>query len=143
MTDKELIQAFHECERHGVCPSCPLDGDNCPIDEFSAANLIKRMESLLYENEHLREATKMIPKWASVEGRLPQMHTEQIHDDDGSVYSFSVSAPVLVKSRDKEIAVAQCEISDEGRAIWADDGGTAYDVTHWMPLPSTDGGMIG
>lgn len=125
MTDKELIQAFHECERHGVCPSCPLDGDNCPIDEFSAANLIKRMESLLYENEHLREATKMIPKWASVKERLPENECDVLaYRNDG------------VESR--------IYAANYANGVWYDCIFNRYDehTTHWMFLPhppSTEG----
>lgn len=60
MTDRELIEAFRECERHEICLVCPLNEGNCPSYEISVADLIKRLEALLAENEHLRNVAKKL-----------------------------------------------------------------------------------
>lgn len=71
MTDQELIEALRWCASGNVggCIDCPAE-EAC--DECSGKALVDaadRLEAMLAENEHLREATKMIPQWVSVSER--------------------------------------------------------------------------
>lgn len=65
------------------------------------------------------------PRWIPVTERLPDdLQTVLVVRKDGGIYCWMYSA---------------CSPTDE---VWVDEYANAfsvYDVTHWMPLPSTEG----
>lgn len=65
MTYKELIQNLRICGKGGNCVGCELDGKCGGISRI-LADAADRLEALLAENEHLREATKMLGKDTNV-----------------------------------------------------------------------------
>lgn len=125
MTDKKLIQALraYSCQEWTI-PNKAAD----------------RLEVLLAENERLKA---QLPKWISVEERLPETEPETIiWGDPDEAYTYETSQTVLVVNSNGE--------------MWLDryisgplyDGWTRYRskrsqaqerVSHWMPLPSTEG----
>ena len=125
MTDKELIQAYRECAEHLGCVGCRFetgqDDDCAAIGHFLPDNLVNRLEALLAENEHLREVTKMVPKWVSVSERLP----EEYRDEYGELKCFLV----CVENGGEPFRGVY-----DGKH-WG-DGWNVLDVTHWMPLPN-------
>lgn len=127
MTDRELIQAMRVCEEMPGCAGCVFDGD-C----FNRA--ADRLEALMAENERLnielqamRNAAngykKMIPRWVSVDERLPE-NDERVLAlcQDGVIHDMRWNYP---------------------RWAWLDRmTGCAYFeqfCTNWMPPPSTEG----
>lgn len=120
MTDKELLQALRCCGSDGYnCRECPCF-DECEADCGNRAPALaaNRLEALLAENEHLREVTKMVPKWRPV---------SEPPKEDGR-YLCSVMS--LVSNGRNYADILK----------WDKDGfrdGHIYTdlVTHWMPLP--------
>lgn len=150
MSDKELIRTLRKVH----------DADFTPgVYEHSIYGVAAdRLEALLAENEamkdrekaykelkqalerkctameavvdHLREATKMVPKWVSVEEGLPHFNQPYI------VTACDENAPAGEGIWYSTVVVV-AEYYD-GCWTW-DENGTEYDltglVTHWMPLP--------
>lgn len=106
-----------------------------PGDNLTAT--ANRLEALLSENKHLREVTKMVPKWVSVSERLPHFNQPYI------VTACDENAPAGEGIWYSTVVV----VAEYYNGCWTwDDSGTEYDltglVTHWMPLPeppSTEG----
>ena len=93
------------------CDHCPY-GNDCDI--FEACNLYR--DALAYINQ----LEARVPKWISVKDRLPE-------DDDD----------VLIFSNERVIFVG-CYKNGQwiSYSLYAIYGNV---VTHWMPLPSTEG----
>ena len=93
------------------CDHCPY-GNDCDI--FEACNLYR--DALAY----ITQIEARVPKWISVEDRLPE-------DDDD----------VLIFSNERVIFVG-CYKNGQwiSYSLYAIYGNV---VTHWMPLPSTEG----
>lgn len=93
------------------CDHCPY-GNDCDI--FEACNLYR--DALAY----ITQLEARVPKWISVEDRLPE-------DDDD----------VLIFSNERVIFVG-CYKNGQwiSYSLYAIYGNV---VTHWMPLPSTEG----
>lgn len=116
MTDKELIQALR-CNE-GTCWECDLCNDCFNLDEKVA----DRLETLIAENEHLREATKMVPQW----------HPASEPPEEDGRYLCSVMSLV---SNGRNYADILRYDKDGFR-----DGHIYTDlVTHWMHLPEPPG----
>lgn len=82
-----------------------------------------RLEELLDQNGHLREATKMVPQWVSVDEKLPEP---------------LVRVGGIVK--DSPFSQYVPEVVHLDRHGWVFSYARRYvtNVTHWMPLPSTE-----
>lgn len=92
-----------------------------------AAELLNHANAILKEqNEHLREVTKMVPKWVSVSERLP----ETIPCSAGTEYSEAVI--LLTSGRKVLTAIYDGYGFIADAAFWdaIDD-----DITHWAPIP--------
>lgn len=157
MTDKELIQALRDC-RSGICPECKWWA-NCRSGEVSDENAADRLEALLAENEHLREVTKMMPRWVSVSERLPENEKDVLiaftrKGLRGDVYrcvgmAFHTDGKTTTEdsSYTWEVDYIDMEYNEEADAYIIPEGWwetvnfgetfSAVDmsVTHWMPLP--------
>lgn len=140
MSDKELIRTLRKVH----------DADFTPgVYEHSiygvAADRLEALERKCTAMEavldHLREATKMVPKWVSVEERLPEMHQSTYEDIDGMHKRYQ-SEPVLGVDICGEVAIVWHNRTDYGESYWEDEPGNIYEITHWMPFPeppSTEG----
>lgn len=116
MTDKELIQALR-CENVD-CWGCSFIDDCSSLYEKAT----DRLEALLAENEHLREATKMVPKWISVRERLPENKQDVL-----AISNDGVERRVYPANYDHG-KWFDCFFMEQNKH-----------TTHWMPLPSTEG----
>jgi hypothetical protein len=110
MRDYALLEkAFRHCAEGGLCADCPMY-DNCP-DLDCKKNAADAIEELL----------AVVPHWISVEDALPDV-VEKVITYNGNFVSENWLCTVA--SKDGKINV------------WAYSEGF---VTHWMPLPSTEG----
>ena len=125
MNDRELIQILRACASGASCLTCDVRAE-CKGFGVNLVAAADRLKALLDENEHLREATKMLPKWISVEERLPA--------DKTRVLALGADHVIHDMRWDKR--------ANEWRARAT--GNAYFDcfITHWMPrpeLPSTEG----
>lgn len=126
MNDRELIQALRCCvsspHRDGCRNTCVFyNGDiNCCIPEMGKA-VADRLEALLAENERLKS---QLPKWVSVEERLPELN---------------VMVVGITKDNPFSRYVPQVVHRNEHGWVFTYSMRYVTDVTHWMPLPSTEG----
>lgn len=136
-TPEEIKQCLFYC-KGGFCDRCPY----AAAEDFSIEDCTGRLaaDALAYINQlegQLRDATKMttstepVPKWISVEDRLPERNTR-----------------VLVYAQEKEdgfegkyvITIASYTDNLFGYDIsgWVEPWQyffASYEITHWMPLP--------
>ena len=112
-TPDEIKKGLACCAKSSLeaCEHCPYRKD---CDNFNAGNLYR--DALAYINR----LEARVPKWISVEDRLPEA------DDD-----------VLIFSNERVIFVG-CYKNGQwiSYSLYAIYGNV---VTHWMPLPSTEG----
>lgn len=136
MTDKELIKAARKCQRTRGCGSCTLFNE-CPGRAAYLAMAADRLEALLAENELLREATKMMPKWFSVEEKLPE--------ESGLYFTLSTESPKRwIDNFDTSLGKfgAWWDYEPDGTKHPNYRFTEAENITHWMPIPeppSTEG----
>lgn len=90
---------------------------------------LPRVVQLQQEIDHLREATKMVPKWRSVSERLPKEQGRYLCNVKS--FAFPGCTYISILQYDK--------YGFREENIYTDD------VTHWMPLPEppgTEGGGV-
>ena len=113
----ELVKALRCCSkidaRNNGCDSCPYEycGDDCQ-------NLCG------YAADAIEELLAAVPKWISVEERLPE-----------------IGKFVLVSDGDDIDAACRYKaftIPDETETFFWD---SVFEVTHWMPLPAPPKGV--
>ena len=75
------------------------------------------------------DAVDAMPRWISVEERLPEV--------DKRYGGYEYSAELLVYDGLRRRAACYCHTS----GVWYDSRyeDDTFEVTHWMPLPSTEG----
>lgn len=116
---EELVKALRCCE-DGDCWCCCLHNDAQRCQETlllgSAADQIERDQK---EIEALREK---LPKWISVEDRLPEVW---INEEDDVLVNYMIYSPDFGVDIGSYHAKAQRWVCM----------GLPCSVTHWMPLP--------
>lgn len=125
MTDKEIIALWKMCDSRETCEGCPewMSDGFCDVDRYCDPHtLIPMLEALISENEHLREVTKMVPQW----------HPASEPPEKYGRYLCIVKSKVM----SGRTLVCTCGYDEDGFFCGFD---RSYDVTHWMPLPSTEG----
>lgn len=111
-TPEEVKKALACCE-NADCKACPYDSVGITIVEC--------LDALVGDAfDYINQLEARVPKWISVEERLPE-------DDDD----------VLIFSNERVIFVG-CYKNGQwiSYSLYAIYGNV---VTHWMPLPSTEG----
>lgn len=136
MNDSYIIQVMRHCGKFSndmlTCKGCPADGDGCAGAYLAAAD---RLEALLAENERLKA---QLPKWVSVKERLPETELETATaDEPDDAITCEISVRVLVVDRTGKVRVARYELGPYFQG-WQENGRAVGEVTHWMPLPSTE-----
>lgn len=124
MTDKELIKAVQCCTSEPNFERCKLecifckgpDPNDC-IPEMGKAAAAK-LEALLAENEELKAK---VPRWRPA-SQPPEETGEYIVHIEGAHGSTVLDYIGIVG----------------GEPTWRDEYSNYYNVTHWMPLPSTE-----
>lgn len=71
-------------------------------------------------------------EWISVMDRLPDEELRALHE---KYPGENIEIIVMISG-----AALPTALEWDGSAFW-DQGGTAYDVTHWMPFPSPPEGL--
>lgn len=113
----KCLEALRDYRRFGFGMICG------PDKKVAVKDVIEVIEGL---EDHLREVTKMVPKWISVEERLPEI---------------SDIVLVIANGKPREnitLHNAFLMASYWGEEGWIADGFEGWDalqVTHWMPLP--------
>ena len=71
MKTPEEIKLAMDCCKAGDCMSCPyLSNDNTlPCNVVLSKDVFKHIQQL---EDHIRDLTKMVPRWISVKDRLPE-----------------------------------------------------------------------
>lgn len=130
MTNKEIVKALRCCAKglghDDKCENCKVGEiqDRREYIEFAAANAIERLTA---ENAELREK---VPKWISVEERLPEVW---INEEDDVLVNYMIYSPDFGVDIGSYHAKAQRWVCM----------GLPCTVTHWMPLPETPEKMEG
>lgn len=130
MTDKDLIYMLRncpniscgDCEAREICDSL-TDGFRKRLDSYVA----DRLESLIAENEHLRESTKMVTHWHPA-----SEPPEELYEEDGCLKNYLIFSPEDGIDIGNYLKEARC---------WFDFGCPVL-ITHWAKLPeppSTEG----
>lgn len=118
MNDRELIQILRVCASGFSCLACEMRAE-CKGFGKNLVMAANRLEELLAENDHLREVTKMVPKWVSVEEQLPA--------DETRVLALGADHVIHDMRWDKRATEWRDRVT--GYAYFD------YFITHWMPLP--------
>lgn len=118
-TPEEIKKALECCGMIG-CRECPYAGGEAECIEKQlhrdAYDYIQQLE------DHIRDLTKMVPRWISVKDRLPEN---------------SLRALVrVIHSYNHTDVYADIAMSYFVDGHWGDISSKYYDVTHWMPLPA-------
>lgn len=158
--DRFLIDVLRHCGRSSnasyTCKGCPADKSGCAGAYLAAAD---RLESLLAENARLKA---QIPKWVSVEERLPENEKDvliafvrkdwrgDVHRCVGMAFHTDGKTTTEDSSYTWEVDYIDMEYNEETDGYIIPEGWwetvnfgetfSAVDmpVTHWMPLPSPE-----
>ena len=113
--------------------SCPyLSNDNTlPCNVVLSEDVFKYIQQL---EDHIRDITKMVPRWISVEERLPEKDQEVLLIAHGwesqSMYIGCLHNEEAETSWLTGITSKESEWSISGWSYLR-----APEVTHWMPMP--------
>lgn len=126
-TPEEIKKGLECCARASeeACKHCPYCND---CDIFEACNLYR--DALAYINQ----LEARVPKWISVKDRLPEPST----------YVLALTAPGALSVGKNVIVADYIHPKDEDHGVFVIAYTNYADkdivpVTHWMPLPSTEG----
>jgi len=133
-----LAKSFRHCAEKRECASCPMYVTERKCPDFEVRKLAAdAIEELLKENGELENSGRVlmaafarlkekVPHWISVEERLPEAYQNVL------TCAWKLFGP------DRRRVYGIDYTLDNGE--WA-CGGESYKtiVTHWMPLPSTEG----
>lgn len=147
MKREELLKTIRRCrstepEREG-CEKCPLHdtkGDcmdellrRCETEIVCLEGALKTLDAEAKapanERDHLREATKMTPKWVSAAERLPE-------NDDLVLVTFT--GRIGNREYIRAYLLASYHPS-EGWFLEEEPGLVNPNIGHWMPLPEPPG----
>lgn len=120
-TPEEIKHTLRYCwckdEKH-QCIKCPYNKENDSCDKALYADALAYIQQL---EDHIRDLTKMVPRWISAKERLPEN---------------SLRALVrVIHSYNHTDGYADIAMSYFADGHWTDIPPKYYDVTHWMPLP--------
>lgn len=151
MTDKELIQTLRDEDITDVrdmmdCMEAAVDRLEFLLRECAELKLqiqkeICKRVDVEAENEHLREVAKKIPRWISVDERLPEPNKDVLviaHGWKGKVLYIGQLRPIT----SEKSWLTGIENKASEWTIWGFSYLREPKVTHWMPLPeppSTEG----
>ena len=111
----QAVELLRKCSVTHACAGCPLEGMH-KCDE----------ELMKMAAEVIEELAAMIPRWISVDERLPDEELAAANHDFGQD-----SVQVLVVCEGANLATV-LEYSDVG---FTDEYGDPYRVVKWMPMP--------
>lgn len=93
------------------------------------------LEEAVYLADYLVKNGVTVQEWISVDDRLPELHTNEFEDTDGSRVQYATSDEQLVVTTSGFKTKAVYETNENFCGWSGDNGDLVRDVTHWMPLP--------
>lgn len=126
-THEEIKKALVYCNTFNNCQNCPYDKDGegwgCVVERNAdALAYIQQLENQIGElTEKVKQLEAAQPKWFSVKEKLPE------NDDNYLVFT----------SDRNDVGIAT--YYGDGEWLEHDLTNLIPHVTHWMPLPSTEG----
>ena len=121
----QVIDLLRKCSITHICAGCPLEGVH-KCDEELMKIAAEVIEELGAAAKVVEELISIIPRWISVDERLPDEELAAANHDFGQD-----SVQVLVVCEGANLATA-LEYSDVG---FTDEYGDPYRVVKWMPMP--------
>lgn len=126
-TPDEIKKGLEICSSRGDCAKCPYPEGECFSDlvEKDAHGYILQLENHigeLTEKVALLEAAQ--PKWISVEERLPDAGEKVMIRGVKNGMQIGAFSGIIRPGKNR-------------RWLWKKN--TILEVTHWMPIPSTEG----
>ena len=118
MKETDIVQALRCCAE-GECKDCAMHEDKQRCQENLLDKAAEAIERLTAENAALREK---VPRWISVEDRLPEVW---INEEDDMLVNYMIYSPDFGVDIGSYHAKAQRWVCM----------GLPCSVTHWMPLP--------
>ena len=116
-TPEEIKKGLECCSTSACkCFDCPYEGEcHLPFGSDPESDALAYIQQL---EDHIRDLTKMIPKWISVKERLPDLFEVVLIIDDRKV-------------------VFPAHLAEKGglKGFYSVDGYFYTYITHWMPLP--------
>lgn len=126
MSDKELIRTLRKVH----------DADFTPgVYEHSIYGVAAdRLEALLAENEHLREVTKMMPKWRPASEPPEEYCRCLVLLESGDICDVEFEVDC-----NNTFGIWQAMYGYDTLGFLDSEWYEIETVTHWMPRPSTEG----
>lgn len=132
MTDRELIRNLRICGKGGNCLGCELDGKCSGINNV-LTDAADRLEALLDENEHLREVTKMMPKWRPASEPPEEYCRCLVLLESGDICDVEFEVDC-----NNTFGIWQAMYDYDTLGFLDSEWYEIETVTHWMPRPSTE-----
>lgn len=130
-TPEEIKKGLECCGNSGKCKGCPYYGGYELCMGTLAEDALAYVQQL---EDHIRDHTKMVPRWISVKDRLPEYAQDVLliaHGWEGQLlYIGCLHHEEARKSWLTGITSKESEWSISGWSYLR-----APEVTHWMPLP--------
>jgi hypothetical protein len=140
----ELVKRLREADEKSMCGECGLNLHTGATKKgvlfAEAADAIEELSRLNAEITRRELKLRMEkPRWIPVEERLPELHNAEYLDEvTGELIRYKESEPIMIWL--EKGGFMDIGIYEKSDAI--DDfcyQGVPATVTHWMPLPSTEG----
>lgn len=119
--------------------SCNGNGESlgsCPDRKYGLCGEVAELSYCAIQNiaNHLVANGVTIQRWIPVSEGLPDLHTDEYEELDGSRMQFEVSDPVWVMTESGCQTKAQYEYGPVFQG-WVGEFGETVRATNWMPLP--------
>lgn len=136
MTDLELVKALRCCGSDGYnCHVCPYFNEyETHCSDRALALAADRLEALLDENEHLREVTKMMPKWRPASEPPEEYCRCLVLLESGDICDVEFEVDC-----NNTFGIWQAMYGYDTLGFLDSEWYEIETVTHWMPRPSTEG----
>ena len=104
------------------------------VDDAFSETMSEAAQLLVKQGERIADLEEQ-NRWIPVTERLPDLHTDDYEEPDGSRMQFEVSDNHWVVTASGDQVKARYETGVVFQGWVGDFGETIRNVTHWMPLP--------
>ena len=118
---EELVKALRHCSNDYPCKTCPVELQK---DEPTCIGVLFKhcIDQIERDQKEIAELREKLPKWISVDDRLPEVW---INEEDDVLVNYMIYSPDFGVDIGSYHAKAQRWVCM----------GLPCSVTHWMPLP--------